>query len=118
MWHLEFIAEQGIATRTFVCTVPVYRRRVATEQRNIRAEERATRCWALPSSDFVGVVRGQCVGTCVFRPRQVPFYPVTSRTLFRSPGPSAILSHGGQRSRSGPGNEAKPSQDEQYIADR
>ena len=40
MWHLEFIAEQGIATRTFVCTVPVYRRRVATEQLNIRAEER------------------------------------------------------------------------------
>ena len=70
-----------------VCTVPVYRRRVATEQRNIRAEKRAARCWALPASDFVGVVRGQCVGTCVFHPRQVPFYPVTSRTLFRSPGP-------------------------------
>ena len=27
-----------------------------------------------------------------------PFYPVTSRTLFRSPGP-LLLSHGGQRSR-------------------
>ena len=32
MWHLEFTAERGKATRTFVCTVPVCRRRVTTEQ--------------------------------------------------------------------------------------
>ena len=48
----------------------------------------------------------------MFRPGQSnTFYPVTSRTLFRSQAarPCAILSHGGQRSRvniRSPGNEA------------
>ena len=46
MWHLEFTAEQGKATRTFVCTVPVCQHRVTTEQQRIRAEKRATQCWA------------------------------------------------------------------------
>ena len=103
MWHLKFTAERGKATRTFVCTVPVCRHRVTTEKRKRRERLGAgpaiglavrTRAkWALPASDFVGVVRGQCGSTCVFRPRQLsPFYPVTSRTLFWSWSPGTLLS--------------------------
>ena len=45
-------------------------------------------------------MRGQCFCTCAFRLRQLRFFlhPMTSRTLFRSPG-SALISHRGQRSR-------------------
>ena len=46
VWRSEFTAKRGKATRTFLCTVPVCRRRVTAEQRRIRAEKRATRCWA------------------------------------------------------------------------
>ena len=43
---------------------------------------------AYVKGDLEGVVRGQPYCTCAFRPRQLsPFYLVTSRTLFRSPGP-------------------------------
>ena len=54
-------------------------------------------------------MRGQRYCTCAFRPRQLsPFYPVTSRTLFRSPGPQPRGSKVARNNRSsrGPRNEA------------
>ena len=45
-------------------------------------------------------MRGRCVGTCVFHPRQLsPFHPLSTTYAISEPRPSAIPSHGGQRSR-------------------
>ena len=110
MWHLESVAERDRTMRTFVCIAPETGRRVTTDNgeslqrkeqlcagRSIRLFQRTRAKQAYAKDDLEGVMRGQCYCTCAFRPHQLsPFYPVTSRTLFRS-RPSAILSPGGQR---------------------
>ena len=52
MWHLEFTVERGKATRTFVCTVPVCRRRVLLNNGEIRAEKISTE--SLSSDSVLG----------------------------------------------------------------
>ena len=119
MWHLESIAERGRAMRTFVCTVPETGRRVTTDNgeslqgrerlcagRSIRLFQRKRAKQAYAQGDLEGVMRGQRYCTCAFRPRQVsPFYPVTSRTLFRSQPRGSKVARNNRSSR-GPGNEA------------
>ena len=74
MWHLESIAERGRAMRTFVCIVPVTRRRVTTDNgESLQRRERlcagpsirlfqCTRAkWAYVKGDLEGVMCGQCV---------------------------------------------------------
>ena len=101
VWHLESIAEGDRAMRTFVCIVPETGRRVITDNgeslqrrerlcagRSIRLFGRTRAKQAYVKGDLEGVMRGQRYCTCAFGPHQLsPFYPVTSRTLFRRPSP-------------------------------
>ena len=123
MWLLQSIPGRGRAMRTFVCIVPVTRRAVTTDNGESLQRERLCagqsirlfqRTRANAKGDLEGVMRGLRYCTCAFRPRQLspfyPFYPVTSRTLFRSPGlcypkpPGSKVARNNRSSR-GPGNE-------------
>jgi len=102
--------------RTFVCIVPETGRRVTTDNgESLQRRERLCAGWSIRlfqrtrtkqayvKGDLEDILRGQRYCTCAFRPRQLspfyPFLPCDVTYAISEPRPSAILSHGGQKSR-------------------